>query len=166
MTQFGDNDNWIHGFLRYDVNHTVEWLPLPLDHLLGARIGILHDGRWVIEAHEGLVDVHREGAIGLLPLLESARDEVEKVISKTILQCKIVDSSLTDFPFNEIVLQGLRSGNYWADLALNWIVSSVDESLMNARITEALQALIADKSVKQSTRHHAMRKLVMCRRVQ
>lgn len=94
--------------------------------------------------------------ISLLTLLEQPFGNLRNEISKALHEKNIEESLITTFPFNLVVLSGLKSGSkYWIHLALNWL--EADKSLITDETCNILKSIPANKKYPQKIRHIAIK---------
>ena len=94
--------------------------------------------------------------ISLLTLLESPYKGLKDKISKALYENKMDQSLVKSFPFNLVVLSGLKSGSeYWIQLAMSWL--KVNKSLITGEISNFLKSISDNKKYSQKVRHAAMK---------
>lgn len=100
----------------------VSWVPLLYFENLNMKLGILLDGRWVVEGKNCLFILDEPKLyVRVMALLEIPINIVHKKIADTINVPDLEIQILEIFPFVEIVKAGLeQKSEYWAEIALEW----------------------------------------------
>ena len=138
---------------------TVKWFPIICYDNLERKIGILQDGRWVVEYKNNLFGLFEpKSYIRVMFLLETPINIIiEKIID--IFKLSYLNSEVYDvFPFVYVIQAGLEQGSeYWAELALEWydeVPSEKREILRDSfiKITKA-------KWSSQKLKHRAIKEI-------
>jgi hypothetical protein len=138
----------------------VRWSPI-CDVQVDVRLGILEDGRWVVQTNRGLVRLDEaDNLSALLPLLEGPPSDVHSTLVRALSARHLPDSLAENFPTEELIIFGLNAwGKHWPMMALKWAESRI----VTDRVAVVLRRLV-DEGRTQQIRHGAKRLLTTWKR--
>ena len=147
------NNQWQSSLIAGTENY-VNWIPI--DHLLEDKeifTGISELGYWVIGYGNKIILLSDDKYLrDFLPCLKKSLSELSRQIDEELVKKKIPVEVKNTFPFQEIILMGLKSeSEFWAELALNWL----EYIKINEKIKEQLQQITQAKWASQKTRQKA-----------
>ena len=152
-------DKWQTGLLRGKPAIQVQWFPLV--SLVEERFheGITKDGEWVHETSADLVPLRGDALALMLRILRRPFGEVERTLVHCVEDVSVANELFQGFPLTDIVFEGLKRGDYWAELALERI--SEDAALLKfdeEALSNLLAMIVSDKkSYSQRVRHMSQR---------
>ena len=115
------------------------------------------DNKWVkitSSGKESFIDGSYD--MSLLTLLEQPYSDLRCEIKQALSERRIGESLINTFPFNLVILSGLKSGSeYWIRLALNWLEE--DKSLIVDEISSILKSIPSNKKYPQKIRNIAIK---------
>lgn len=81
-------------------------------------------------------------------------DEVHGLLKKDLLRVGLSEEFLKTFPFNEVVIEGLKSySEHWIGLALEWV-----EAIPASTEIQNAVLILVNSGPSQELRHKAKRK--------
>jgi len=136
----------------------IRWIPISAALSDGLEIGIDSDGHWVYDTAEGVARVGDHGRyVHLLPALKIRRVEALKAISDALAAKSLSEDIANSFPFNAIIVEGLRARGYWSGLA---IANLEQEGTLAPEFEAPLKELVTNiDQTTQKVRHAAQRLL-------
>ena len=123
------------------------------------NVGILQDGRWVVEGKNGLYALNESKShIKIMALLEKPLNSISDSIT-SVFKLSSFDVTVYDiFPFVDVVKAGLEQGSeYWAELAFKWFEDLPIEK--KVYLKDSLVGITNAKWASQKLRHKAEREV-------
>lgn len=137
----------------------IKWIPIICFDNPELKIGLLQDGRWVVEGKNNVFGLFEpKSYIRVMALLEKPLNNICEIIINTF---KLSDSNLEVydiFPFVDIIKSGLeQESEYWAELAFKWF----DEIPIEKKeiLRDSLIKITNAKWASQKLRHRAIKEI-------
>ena len=148
---------WNSRVIRRPGRPTIDWLCLGALGDPTITLGVLRDGKWVVDTADGLADLEDIRALTFaFPLLKLPYSEVRGVLLQ--FQKNFADVDFAEFPINRLVVYAISNGGgYWAEQSLKWLpdVDLVGDE--KVAVADGLRAIEDDKGLEQKLRHSAAR---------
>lgn len=132
---------------------SLSWLPVTT--LCGGNflLGLTSNGVWARSTEHFVQSVNQEGArVFFLPMLEGPPKEVRYKMVEGLKRYGLSEDFVNFFPFESIVVEGLRSqSEYWSGLALKWVLFIPRSSSFKAEL-EILSETGETQKIRQLAR--------------
>ena len=144
---------------------SVKWFPIVYFDNPELKIGILQDGRWVVEGKNKLFDLFEpKSYIRVMALLEKPLNTIREIIINFFKLTNLSSEVYDVFPFVYIIKSGLeQESEYWAELAFKWF----DELPIEKKelLRDSLIKITKAKWASQKLRHRAIKEIAKLEKI-